>query len=70
MNGFSWYGISMPEKKRARGRPPLPDGLERGAMLTLRLTAAERARVELEAAKAGKTVSEWVRARVLGSRRR
>ena len=60
----------MMETKRPRGRPALPEGQERSTVLTLRLTAAERARIEQEAAKVGKTVSEWVRARVLSSRRK
>ena len=59
----------MAEPKRARGRPALPKGQERGIVTTLRLTASERAKIELEAAKAGVTVSQWIRARALKSRR-
>lgn len=51
----------MAAKKRPVGRPKLPKGQDRAEVLTLRLTAAERARIDQEARKVGKTVSDWAR---------
>ena len=56
----------MAAKKRPVGRPKLPKGQERAKLLTVRLTAAERARIEQEAKKAGRGLSEWARDRLLG----
>ncbi len=54
------------KKKRPVGRPKLPKGQDRGSVLTLRLTAAERARIEQEAKKVGRGLSDWARERLLG----
>lgn len=53
-------------KKRPRGRPRLPKGKDRGSVLTLRLTKAERVAIEAAAKAAGQTVSEWARGRLTG----
>lgn len=56
------------KKKRPRGRPRLPKGEDRGSVLTLRLTVAERESIEREATRAGQTVSQWARERLLAGR--
>lgn len=56
------------KKKRPVGRPKLPKGQERSDVLTLRLTPAERARIEQEAKRAGRGLSEWARDRLLGEK--
>ena len=56
----------MAKKKRPRGRPKLPRGQDRGAVLTLRLRADERERLETAAKKAGKPLSAWARDVLLG----
>lgn len=42
---------------KRRGRPPLERGKERDAMLSFRLSAAEKQEIEQAAEKAGKSVS-------------
>ncbi len=51
----------MAAKKRPRGRPPLGKGQERDEIVTIRLRASERARLERAAQKAGKPLSTWAR---------
>jgi len=51
----------MTKKKRPRGRPKLPRGQGRGELLTLRVRADERARLEAAARKAGQPLSAWAR---------
>ena len=53
-------------KRKARvGRPPLPRGQAKDAVLSLRLTPEELARVEHAANRAGQTASDWARADIL-----
>ena len=51
----------MTAKQRPRGRPPLAKGQERDEVVTIRLRASERARLERAARKAGKPLSTWAR---------
>ena len=44
-----------------RGRPPLPAGEVRSVELKARVTEAERDRIQTRAAKAGQSVSDYLR---------
>jgi hypothetical protein len=57
-------------RKRGPGRPRLPKGEARGAVLSVRLTAAERATVEKAASAAGQSASDWARVAILGATRK
>lgn len=46
------------------GRPPKAPGEAKSQVYQLRLTADEREQWESAAAKAGKTLSEWIRERL------
>jgi hypothetical protein len=48
------------------GRPKLDPSKVRNASLLLRLTEKEKEQIEARAIADGKTVSEWVRSRLLG----
>ena len=50
-----------PAKKRKKmGRPPLPPAERRDALVTMRLTEAEREELERDAAKAGLSLSAYL----------
>jgi len=49
-------------KKRGPGRPRLPKGEARGAVLSVRLTTEERRVAEAAARAAGLSASDWARA--------
>lgn len=51
-------------KEPRRGRPPLPKGSTKAHVLKIRITDAERRAVEAQATKEGKSLSEWIRARL------
>jgi hypothetical protein len=56
----------MTRKKKPKiGRPRLPKGEGKGAVVTVRLSDDERAKVGIAAAKCGQKLSEWVRATLL-----
>jgi len=56
------YAGAMPRtKKPKRGRPPLPPSEVRALPLPVRLTLAERDAFEAAAARAGLSLSAWVR---------
>ena len=46
---------------KRRGRPILPKGQARRAVLSVRLTASERALLEKRAGAEGATASDWAR---------
>ncbi len=48
----------MKKKKSKMGRPPMKPSERRSIVITLRLTPAERSRLEAEAKKSGQTLSE------------
>lgn len=52
------------KKKPRMGRPPLPKGEVR-SVFAIRLSLAERERVESSAKAAGMSASEWARATLL-----
>ena len=52
------------------GRPPLDPGEAKDQVYQLRLTAAERASYEAAAQRAGKTVSAWIRDKLLRAAKR
>lgn len=56
-----------PKRKRGPGRPRLPKGEAKGRVLSVRLTATERAAVDAAAAGVSQSPSDWAR-RVLVSR--
>lgn len=53
------------KKKSKMGRPPIPPENRRSVNFTIRLTESERDAVESEARKAGLTVGEFIRRRLL-----
>ena len=55
------YRKGMAAKKKARGRPPLKKGQDRGSVITLRLKPSERKALEKAAKKADKSLSAWAR---------
>ncbi len=55
----------MSLRKRGPGRPRLPRGEAKGAVLSVRLTSAERAAVDRAAEAAGYAPSEWARAALI-----
>lgn len=55
----------MPKKKKGPGRPTLDRGLGREVMLTVRLRAEEKAKIDEAAKKAGIKLSPWLRERIL-----
>ena len=53
--------MKVKRTKRAKmGRPPLPPGKRRGLHITVRLTEAEREKLDSEAARLGISISELV----------
>ena len=48
-----------------RGRPPLPDAKRKAAYIGVRMTAADRRRIERAAKRAGETLSEYLAAAAL-----
>jgi predicted HicB family RNase H-like nuclease len=50
--------------EKRMGRPPKAPGEAKSQVYQLRLTADEREQWESAAAKAGKTLSEWIRERL------
>jgi hypothetical protein len=59
-----WNGAGAKKHRRA-GRPKLPRGKSRDAIVGLRITVAERAAVERAAKTSGISVSEWIRRALL-----
>ena len=55
---------SKPKPRRA-GRPPLPKGSTKAAMLRIRVTAEELRTIEAAAKASGKTRSEFIRDKLL-----
>jgi (2Fe-2S) ferredoxin len=55
------------KKVRGRGRPKASPENVKGVIIQLRVTEEEAHRIADEAEKAGKTVSELIREKVLGS---
>jgi len=53
------------KKKAKMGRPKLPKGQGKGAVMTIRLSKQERQKVANSAREAGVKTSEWVRKRLL-----
>jgi hypothetical protein len=53
------------ETKRKNGRPRFPEGLSRSAQVLVRLRPAECEHVKLAAKAAGKSISEYIRVRIL-----
>ncbi len=51
------------------GRPPLPEGSTKDAMLRIRVTANELRTIETEAKASGQTRSEFIRCKLLASQR-
>jgi hypothetical protein len=49
------------KKKPRIGRPPLPKGEAKGALLSVRFSGAERQTLERAARLAGEKLSEWAR---------
>jgi hypothetical protein len=49
------------------GRPKMPKGEAKAAVLTLRLTAAERRAADAAAKRAGLPVSEWARQAIVAA---
>ena len=61
----------MANRKNTRmGRPPLPEEDRKSERFTVRLTRAEMAALVRKACKAGLSVVEYVRRRVLGQNER
>jgi len=56
-------------KRRGPGRPALPSGEARGQVLSVRLTAGERAEVERFARQDGASASDWARGILTGALR-
>lgn len=54
-------------KRRGPGRPKLPKGEARDAVLSVRLTKDEKRAMEREAADAGETLGDWCRSVLLRS---
>lgn len=54
-------------RKRPRGRPALPNGQDKSAVLRVRVRPGDMARIEAAAKAAGMTVPDLVRDAVLGS---
>jgi hypothetical protein len=52
-------------KPRKAGRPPLPEGSARVAMLRIRVTANELRAIEAAAKSSGQTRSEFIRCKLL-----
>ena len=52
--------MSEGHQKRKMGRPPLPREARRSAIVTLRMTEADRKRLERQAAEAGLSISAFL----------
>ena len=61
--------VRMTDSKKM-GRPVLPEGKARSAVVRFRVTESERARMEAAAEKAGVSLSEWARVRLVRAARR
>ena len=60
----------MPNQKpkpRKAGRPPLPKGSTKAAMLRIRVTADELRNIETAARASGQTRSEFIRGKLLAT---
>lgn len=66
---FGVYHNTM-KRKPQRGRPPLPAGEAAHARIQLKLTEAEKADYLRAAARAGVTLSEWMKDRLGKAARR
>lgn len=55
----------MAAKKRSRGRPKLPKGKDQDVVVTIRLRAADRAKLQKVAKKADMAFSAWAREALL-----
>jgi len=56
------YILCMPKKKRGRGRPKLPKGVAQTAVLTIRMSKADRRAIHAAARSTGGKLSDWARA--------
>lgn len=57
-----------PKKKTSKpGRPPLPKGNAKAAMLRVRLTPDELRTIESAAKASKQTVSQWIRSRLIAT---
>lgn len=59
----------MPNQTKPRkvGRPKLPKGSAKAAKVQVRLNPEEQRKIELAAKASNKTVSEWVRSKLLAT---
>jgi hypothetical protein len=55
----------MAKKSRGRGRPKLPKGQSKAAVVVLRLQPAERRAVDAAAKRSGVKLSEWARSALM-----
>jgi uncharacterized protein (DUF1778 family) len=54
-------------KPRKAGRPPLPKGNAKAGFLRVRMTQDELQTIEKEAKTSGKTISEFVRSKLIAT---
>jgi hypothetical protein len=54
-------------KPRKAGRPPLPKGSTKAAMLRIRVTSDELRAIEIEAKASGQTRSEFIRSKLIAT---
>jgi hypothetical protein len=60
--------LKQPKKKPSKpGRPPLPKGSTKAAMLRIRVTADELRAIEVAAKANGQTRSEFIRGKLLAT---
>lgn len=55
----------MSRRKPRIGRPPLPKGEAKGALLSVRFSADERRTLQGAAERSGESLSEWARRTLL-----
>jgi len=58
---------TLKPKPRKAGRPPLPKGSTKAAMLRIRVTADELRNIETAARASGQTRSEFIRGKLLAT---
>jgi hypothetical protein len=59
--------LTLKPKPRKAGRPPLPKGSAKAAMLRIRVTAEELRTLEKAAKASGQTRSEFIRGKLLAT---
>jgi len=59
--------LEQPKKRRKPGRPKLPKGEAKGRIVPVRFNAEEIKQITAAASASGKTVSEWIRSRLLSA---